>query len=161
MTNPRWIKPEETNTWLSLWSVTSWLPTRLDEQLKKTARINLPDYFVLSQVSMAPEEHLSMTELAQLSEMSASRLSHTVTRLEQRGWVYRAPDPEDKRTNICHLTAEGRTFIQAAAPGHVETARDLVFDALSPEENRELGRLLGKILDRLDPPRRHHGHQGL
>lgn len=153
MTTPRWLNTEETTTWLALWSVTSWLPTRLDEQLKKTVCINLPDYFVLSQVSMATDEHLSMTELAQLSDMSASRLSHTVTRLEQRGWVYRAPDPDDKRTNICHLTDAGRSFIQKAAPGHVETARELVFDALSPEENRELSRLLGKVLDRLDPPR--------
>lgn len=153
MRTPRWLNPEETNTWLSLWSVTSWLPARLDEQLKQTAQVNLPDYFVLSQVSMAPEERLSMTELAKLSDMTASRLSHTVARLEHRGWVYRAPDPEDKRTNIAHLTDQGRTFIQSAAPGHVETTRELVFDALTPEENRELGRLLGKVLERLDLPR--------
>ncbi len=156
MTTPRWLTPEETTTWLSLWSVTSWLPARLDEQLKKSAQINLPDYFVLSQVSMAPGEQLSMTELAKLSDMTASRLSHTVARLEQRGWVYRAPDPDDKRTNICHLTDTGRTFIQKTAPGHVEATRELVFDALTPEENRELGRLLGKVLTRLDPPRLPH-----
>lgn len=153
MTSPRWLNPEEHETWLSLWSVTSWLPARLDEQLKASAQINLPDYFVLSQVSMTPERRLSMTELARLSDMSASRLSHTVTRLEQRGWVYRAPAPEDKRTNICHLTDEGLTFIQQAAPGHVEATRKLVFDALTPAENREFGRLLGKVLSRLDPPR--------
>lgn len=153
MTTPRWLNPEETDTWLSLWSVISWLPARLDEQLKTTARVNLPDYFVLSQISMAPAARISMTELAKLSDMTASRLSHTVTRLEQRGWVYRAPDPDDKRTNIAHLTDEGRTFIQGAAPGHVEATRELVFDALTPEENREFGRLLGKVLERLDPPR--------
>lgn len=153
MTSPRWLNPEEAETWLSLWSVTSWLPVRLDEQLKTSAQINLPDYFVLSQVSMAPEKRLSMTELARRSDMSASRLSHTVTRLEQRGWVYRAPDTADKRTNICHLTDEGLAFIQQAAPGHVTATRELVFDALTPEENREFGRLLGKVLGRLDPPR--------
>ncbi len=153
MTNTHWLNSDETTTWLSLWSVMSWLPARLDEQLKASSEVSLHDYFVLSQVSMAPDERISMTELASLSDMSASRLSHTVSRLEQRGWAFRAPDDNDKRTNIAHLTDIGRAFIQAAAPGHVNAARKLVFDALTAEENVELGRLLGKVLERLEPPR--------
>lgn len=153
MNDTRWLQPEESATWLSLWSVTNWLPARLDEKLKAESGVGLSDYFVLAQVSMAPEHQLSMTELATLSDMTASRLSHTVARLEKRGWVYRSPDPEDKRTNIAHLTEEGLEFITAAAPGHIEAVRNLVFDALEPGESQEFGRLLGKVLDRLDPPR--------
>lgn len=153
MTDTRWLLPEESDTWLALWSVTNWLPARLDEQLKAESGVGLTDYFVLAQISMAPDEQLSMTELATLSDMTASRLSHTVARLEKRGWVYRSPAPADKRTNIAHLTDGGREFITGAAPGHVEAVRDLVFDALEPGEAREFGRLLGKVLTRLDPPR--------
>lgn len=153
MNDTRWLQPEETETWLALWSVNNWLPARLDEKLKVGSGVGLTDYFVLAQVSMAPEQKVSMTELAALSDMTASRLSHTVARLEKRGWVYRSPDPADKRTNIAHLTDDGREFIGTAAPGHVEDVRSFVFDALEPEETRELGRLLGKILTRLDPPR--------
>ncbi|RSZ61695.1 MarR family transcriptional regulator [Corynebacterium hylobatis] len=153
MNDTRWLQPEESATWLSLWSVTNWLPARLDEQLKATSGVGLTDYFVLAQVSMAPEQKISMTELAALSDMTASRLSHTVARLEKRGWVHRSPDPTDKRTNIAHLTEEGMDFLTSAAPGHVEAVRSLIFDALEPEESREFGRLLGKVLSRLDPPR--------
>ena len=149
---PRWLNPEEQDTWLALWSVTEWMPTRLDEQLKRDMGVNLHDYFALAQISMAPGEQLTMTELAAVSDMSPSRLSHVVSRLEKRGWVERNPSEADRRTNIASLTEAGRDFIRSAAPGHVERVKQLVFDPLTPEENRELGRLLNKILRTLDPP---------
>lgn len=149
---PRWLNEEQTRTWLALWSVSEWLPTRLDEQLKRDEGVSLHDYFPLAQISMAPEEKLTMTELAALSDMSPSRLSHVVSRLEKRGWVERHPSPTDRRTNIAHLTDAGRVFIQGAAPSHVDQVLHLVFDDLSPAENRLLGDLLTKILANLDPP---------
>lgn len=151
-TQPRWLTPEQTRTWLALWSVAEWMPTRLDEQLKRDEGIGHTDYFPLAQISMAPDERLTMTELARLSNMSPSRLSHVVSRLEARGWVHRQPSPSDRRTNIAHLTDAGRDFIRRAAPGHVERVRALVFDSLSDEENRQLGDLLTKVMKNIDPP---------
>lgn len=149
---PRWLNPEEQDTWLALWSVTEWMPTRLDEQLKRDSGVNLHDYFALAQISMAPNEQLTMTELAAVSDMSPSRLSHVVSRLEKRGWVERNPSETDRRTNIASITEQGRVFIRGAAPGHVERVHQLVFDPLTPEETRQLGHLLNKILRTLDPP---------
>ncbi len=149
---PRWLTPEEQDTWLAIWSVTEWMQTRLDEQLKRDMGINLHDYFALAQISMAPGEQLTMTELAALSDMSPSRLSHVVSRLEKRGWVERNPSETDRRTNIASITDEGRDFIRVAAPGHVEKVRQLVFDPLTGEEVTELGRLLTKIMRTLDVP---------
>lgn len=150
--SPRWLTPEQSSTWLALWSVQEWLPTRLDEQLKKDQGINLHDYFALAQISMAPEEKLTMTQLARRSDMSPSRLSHVVTRLEKRGWVERFPSTTDRRTNIASLTDAGRDFIQGAAPGHVDRVLSLVFDDLTDGETRLLGELMNKILSHLDPP---------
>ena len=147
-----WLNPREAETWLALWGVSEWLPARLDQQLKRDSGVSHRDYFALAQISMAPEEKLSMTELARLSDMSASHLSHVVSRLEKRGWVRRAPSTEDRRTNIAHLTDEGREFIRGAAPGHVREARRRIFDRLTEEETEALGTLLNKVLDGLDPP---------
>lgn len=151
-TEPRWLNEEQTQTWLALWSVVEWLPTRLDEQLKRDKGVSHHDYFPLAQISMAPDEQLTMTELAALADMSPSRLSHVVKRLENRGWVVRRPSPNDRRTNIAHLTDAGRAFIQDAAPSHANEVLKLVFDDLSEEENRQLGTLLNRILINLDPP---------
>ena len=149
---PRWLNADEQETWLALWSVTEWMPTRLDEQLKRDMGVNLHDYFALAQISMAPGEQLTMTELAALSDMSPSRLSHVVSRLEKRGWVERNPSETDRRTNIASITEAGREFIEGAAPGHVGRVKELVFDPLDAEETKELGRLLNKVLDALEPP---------
>ncbi|HZK32629.1 MAG TPA: MarR family transcriptional regulator [Corynebacterium sp.] len=148
----RWLTEKEQRTWLAVWSVTEWLPTRLDEQLKRDSGVNLHDYFALAQISMAPDERLTMTELAALSDMSPSRLSHVVSRLEQRGWVIRTPSEADRRTNIASITEAGRAFIEKAAPGHVTRARELIFDPLNEEEVEVLGSILDKILAQLDPP---------
>lgn len=148
----RWLNSDEQYTWLLLWSVTEWLPTRLDEQLKRDSGVNLYDYFALAQISMAPDAQLTMTELAALSDMSPSRLSHVVARLEKRGWVVRTQSAEDRRTNIASITEEGHAFITTAAPGHVERARQLVFDPLTAEEIDTLGAILGKIVGALNPP---------
>ena len=148
----QWLSAEEQRTWLAVWSVTEWLPTRLDEQLKRDNGVNLHDYFALAQISMAPDERLTMTDLAALSDMSPSRLSHVVARLERRGWVVRSPSETDRRTNIASLTDEGRAFIREAAPGHVTRTRELVFDPLTKDEVESLGTILNKILTALDPP---------
>lgn len=147
----RWLTQEQSATWLALWSVQEWLPTRLDEQLKKDSGINLHDYFALAQISMAPESQLTMSELATVSDMSPSRLSHVVTRLEKRGFVHRFASPGDRRTNIAQITDEGNAFIQKAAPGHAEAALSLVFDALTEDETTTLRNIMEKILKRLDP----------
>lgn len=147
-----WLNSAESRTWLALWSVSEWLPVRLDEQLKRDSGVNHRDYFALAQISMAPGEQLSMTELARLSDMSASHLSHVVSRLEKRGWVVRQPSPGDRRTNIASLTEEGRAFLRGAAPGHVTEVRRRVFDTLTEDETVQLGELLTKVLGGLEPP---------
>lgn len=148
----RWLTSHEQNTWLRLWAVSAWLPTRLDEHLKGDYGVNFHDFFALSQISMSPEEKLSMSQLAAVSDMSPSRLSHVVARLEKRGWVERRPSESDRRTNYACLTPAGRTFIVEAAPSHVTRVRELVFDNLTPKETNELGRILEKVLAKLAPP---------
>lgn len=147
----QWLNSRENRTWLALWSVSEWLPTRLDEQLKRDSGLSHRDYFTLAQISMASGEQITMSDLARLSNISASHLSHVVARLEKRGWVRRHADPENRRTNIAALTGEGRRFIVGAAPGHVAEVRRLVFDALDDDETQVLGALLTKVLGRINP----------
>ncbi|WP_237559381.1 MarR family winged helix-turn-helix transcriptional regulator [Corynebacterium pilosum] len=106
MNKTRWLNEKETDTWLALWAVSSWMPTRLDEQLKADSEMNLHDYFTLAQVSLADEGRLTMTELACRTQMSPSRLSHVVGRLEKRNLMQRTPDQEDRRTNIASITPQ-------------------------------------------------------
>ena len=50
----RWLSPEESSTWLSVWTATVWLPARLDQQLRRDSGLSLVEYHSLSQIDMAP-----------------------------------------------------------------------------------------------------------
>ena len=92
-----------------------------------------------------------MTSLAQRTNATLPRLSHVVRRLEERGLVERFPCPEDGRATNARLTERGWESVVEAAPGHVETVRHHVFDALSPTQVRQLAGITDALLERLDP----------
>jgi DNA-binding MarR family transcriptional regulator len=79
-----------------------------------------------------------MSELATLAEGSLPRLSQVVTRMEQRGWVRRTPDPAGGRYTLAKLTNGGRAKVAEAAPGHVQEVRRLVLDPLTSTQTRQL-----------------------
>jgi DNA-binding MarR family transcriptional regulator len=96
---------------------------------------------------------LRMSQLAERSLSSRSRLSHAVSRLEERGWVRREPAPKDGRGTVAVLTDAGMEMLAATAPGHVTAVREHLFDRLSPEQVRQLGDICAALLDGLGPNR--------
>lgn len=148
---PRWLTPAEQAAWLSLAGVLIRLPAALDAQLQRDAGMNTFEYFVLTGLSQAPGHTLRMTDLAAFASGSASRLSHVVKRLEQRGWVRRELDAKDARCTNAVLTEAGWDAVVASAPGHVETVRHLVIDALTSGQVRQLHEIGERVLGRLAP----------
>ena len=108
----------------------------LDRQLQRDAQIPHAYYEILVRLSEAPDRSLRMSELADLTLSSRSRLSHAVARLEERGWIVRESCPTDRRGQLAHLTDAGYAVLADAAPGHVRSVREFVVDALSPEQLR-------------------------
>jgi DNA-binding MarR family transcriptional regulator len=94
-----------------------------------------------------------MSDLARRANQSQSRLSHTVARLEERGWVRRERATEDGRGNRAVLTDAGWDVVRAAAPGHAAAVRDALFASMTGEQTRVLGEALDAVLERLDPDR--------
>jgi DNA-binding MarR family transcriptional regulator len=150
-TEPRWLSDDERETWLALGSVLFRLPSALDSQLQRDAGITHFEYQVLAALSEAPERTLRMSVLALLAEGSLSRLSQVVSRLEQRGWVRRSPDPTDGRYTLAVLTDSGWDKVVATAPGHVDAVRGLVFDPLTRVQHRQLRDIGRRIMRAIDP----------
>ncbi len=148
---PRWLTDRERQTWLAFLATTQLLDEALDRQLQRDAGMPHGYYMILAMLSEAPERKLRMSQLAEITNSSLSRLSHAVARLEEAGWVRREKCRTDKRGNIATLTDAGYAAIVAAAPGHVEAVREQLFDALTPEQVDQLGAICDAILDRLDP----------
>jgi DNA-binding MarR family transcriptional regulator len=148
---PRWLDPEERQTWLALVAMLIRLPSALDAQLQRDAGISHFEYQVLAALSDAPDRTLRMSLLALLSEGSLPRLSQVVGRLEKRGWVRRTPDPSDGRYTLAILTEEGWAKVEATAPGHVEAIRGFVFDPLTKAQARHLRDIGRRIMRAIDP----------
>ncbi|MFC4013869.1 MarR family winged helix-turn-helix transcriptional regulator [Nonomuraea purpurea] len=148
---PRWLTEEERRSWMALVSVLIRLPAALDGQLQRDAGISHFEYQVMAGLSMSPGHTMRMSELADLSDGSLSRLSHVVKRLERRGWVRRTPDPGDGRYTLAILTEEGWKKVVETAPGHVETVRRFVFDPLTKGQTRHLGDIGDRITRAIDP----------
>ncbi len=151
---PRWLTDDEQDAWRALATVLLKLPAALDAQLQRDAGLSTFEYLVLSGLSEAPDRTLRMSDLAELANGSLSRLSHVVTRLEQRGWVRREVCPEDGRCTNAVLTTAGQRKVAAAAPGHVETVRHLVIDALTAAQVRQLRDIGRRVARRVDPDER-------
>ncbi|TDB75573.1 MarR family winged helix-turn-helix transcriptional regulator [Micromonospora sp. KC723] len=137
----RWLNPDEQQTWRSFLTATRALMETLDRELQRDAGMPHAYYEILVRLSEAPQRRLRMSELAESSGSSRSRLSHAAARLEAAGWIRREECPTDRRGQIAVLTDEGFATLAAAAPGHVEGVRRHLFDALSPAQLDQLRRI--------------------
>jgi DNA-binding MarR family transcriptional regulator len=147
---PRWLDADEQKAWRAWLYSSLLLQDRLDRELTHTTGISHAYYEILVQLSETPGRALRMSELADRSLSSRSRLSHAVARLEERGWVRREPCPDDARGQLAVLTDEGFAALEAAAPVHVEGVRAHLFDQLTPEQvaaMRDIGEALLRHLD--------------
>ena len=148
---PSRLTEDEQDAWVSLAATLIRLPAALDTRLQRDAGLNTFEFLVLSGLSEAPAHTLRMSELATLANGSLSRLSHVVTRLEARGWVRREVCPTDGRCTNAVLTRAGHAKLTAAAPAHAAAVRDLVLDALTAGQVRQLRDIGRRILRHIDP----------
>src|SRR3954470_13925360 len=113
---PRWLDAEEQKAWRGWLFSSMLLQDRLDRELIHETGISHAYYEILVALSEAPGRMLRMSQLADRCLSSRSRLSHAVSRLEERGWVRRQVCPDDGRGLLAVLTDEGFAALEAAAP---------------------------------------------
>jgi DNA-binding MarR family transcriptional regulator len=152
----RWLSDEEQAAWLKLAGVMLRLSTALDSQLQRDSDLTHFEYLCLAMLSETEDRTMRMSRLAGVVNASLSRLSHVIKKLEDLGWVSRRPWEQSRRVTLVTLTDAGYDVLAEAAPGHVEKVRSLVFEGLDAEDVRNLEKLAGHIVERIDqarPPR--------
>jgi DNA-binding MarR family transcriptional regulator len=149
-----WLTPDQLSSWLSVVRLMTRLPWAIDAQLQRDAGLSMIEYMTMAMLSTSPERTLRMSELAERTSSSLSRLSHLVKRLEARGYVKREADATDGRFTNAILLPAGMSKLEASAPAHVAFVRQVVIDNLSPERLRRLGQDADRITGRIDSPAR-------
>ena len=154
----RWLTAAEQRAWRAYLSATQGLFDHMERDLQNRAGLSQADYEILVRLSEAPGRRLRMSDLSTETLFSRSRLSHAIKRLAGLGWIAREECPDDRRGAFAVLTRAGFSALEAAAPGHVDVVRRLVFDALTPDELEgfahacaKIARALGAEADPLRP----------
>src|SRR3712207_3544915 len=146
----RWLTEDELASWYPLAGVMLRLNPTLDSQLQRDSDLTHFDYLCLAMLSEESDWTTTMSSLAARTNASLSRLSHVISKLEGRGWVCRSRSEVSRRVTLVRMTEQGYDVLVAAAPGHVETVRSLIYEGLEPEDVAHLRKLMAHILGRIE-----------
>lgn len=145
----KWLNEREMRAWIGYRRMHLLLDLRLARDLMAASGLSGPDYDVLSNLSEARGRQMRLTELAAHMRWSKSRLSHHITRMQERGLVARQECADDGRGSLLTLTSKGLSAIVDAAPGHVASVREHMFDHMTDEEIDALAAFTHRIADKL------------
>jgi DNA-binding MarR family transcriptional regulator len=140
-----WLDPGQQRAWLAYIRVQLRLAYEMNRQLLSDGGMSLPDYDVLTALSVADGGTMPITVLAAHIGWERSRVSHHARRMSARGLVTCGPSAADRRVTEVTLTGRGRQALEEAAPGHVDLVRRLFFGGLPDGLVGPLGEALERV----------------
>ncbi len=138
-----WLDEDQQRAWLAYIRLQLRLEYEMNRQLLADSGLSLPDYHVLTALSVAEAGRMQITMLAAQIGWERSRVSHHVRRMSARDLVTCGLSAADRRVTEVTMTGRGWQALEEAAPGHVDLVRRLFFGGL-PEG------LLGPLSEALE-----------
>jgi len=115
-----------------------------EAQVLRAHDLRWASFSVLFMASLFPG--IEARTIARLTGVTRQATSQVLTTLEKAGHIVRQQsDPTDKRLMEVRLTDRGRDALREAMTEHME-ASEHWFERITTEEQRELNRLLKKLL---------------
>ena len=146
---PRRLNEREDRAWRGYRQMFLLLNAQVARDLAKDCGLSESDYDVLAALSEERDHRLRISALASRMLWSMSRLSHHLTRMEQRGLVVREECGTDGRGAYVVLTGAGLRAVEEAAPGHVESVRRNFIDLLTEAQLDAFAEVTSAVVDRL------------
>ncbi|MCU1677490.1 MAG: regulatory protein marr [Frankiales bacterium] len=147
MSEFRWLTEPEQRAWRAYLEGSQLLANTLERELHSECGLSAADYEIFVRLSEADGRRMRMSDLADRTLYSRSRLSHAVTRLEKEGWLRREDCADDKRGTYAELTDAGFDKLVMAAPRHVDGVRRHLIDRLSPDQIQQLQEIMTSVRD--------------
>ena len=146
----------------SLMRLTITLPRVMSDDLERSCGMNATEYRVLMHLSEAPDRELRMSDLADRTGLSPSRITRVVDAMAEGGLLEKLQGSHDGRSTLATLTKEGLATLRRAYPHHLRNVRRTVFDHLERDETLAIGPVLRRLAEAVDasnapgprPPRR-------
>ena len=144
-------------TWLTASEMTAWrtyietygdLTAAIERDLAEH-NLTLGDYQVFVYLSEAPDRSMRMCDLADLLQLSPSGLTRRLDGLVKAGFVTREASTDDRRVMLATLAPSGLATLEGAAPDHVASVRQHIFDHLDNDQVEALASIFQAIKDGL------------
>lgn len=153
------LDSDEELLWRSFMRLTITVPRAMSDDLERSSGLNGTEYLVLMHLSEAPGRRLRMSDLANHTALSPSRITRVVDLMISRDLVSKQPCPDDGRSMLAVLTRQGLALLKRAYVHHLESVRRNVFDHLTGDEVSTVGPVLERLAGAVDagnspPPRR-------
>ncbi len=88
---------------------------------------------------------LSQNRLGRLTAMDPATIQGVTRRLYDRGYIGRAPDPNDRRRMVLKLTPEGHKVVERLLDG-IDAVSGQILAPLAPHEQEKFRSLLKRIV---------------
>lgn len=147
MAPERALDSTEEAFWRALLRVVIALPRALDADLTRSTGLTMTEMVVLIALLDAPGRELRMSQIAEVTALSPSRVTRIVADLQGRRLVAKRVSADDGRGNVTALTPEGRKQIRRTYPGRLRSVRGRVIDRVDPSHLPLLLDAMRGILD--------------
>ena len=138
--------PEEFAAWRGMLRVHSAVFRELDRQLLAEHGFGIDSYGVMITLVGAPARRVPIGELGLRRNLSPSGISRSVDRLTKPGLVERAHNPDDGRSLLVGLTANGLRRLREAQVSHHRIVREMLLTHFDREDLTRLGELWEKAM---------------
>src|SRR5579863_4922215 len=144
------LSATEETLWRAVMRIVKVLPRHLDSDLIRGAGLTASEYTTIMHLSEARNRELRMADLANATDLSASRTTRLVDDLQSRGFVTKVASSSDARGNVARLTPRGMAKLKSAWPVHLASVRNRFFDHIDATAIRQVADALSAVADRLE-----------
>jgi DNA-binding MarR family transcriptional regulator len=144
------LSPTEEALWRALMRIVKIIPRYLDSDLIRGAGLTASEYTTIMHLSEAPNRELRMADLANATDLSASRMTRLVDDLQSSGLVTKTASSSDARGNVARLTPRGTAKLKSAWPVHLASVRRRFLDCIDAEDVEGVAKVLAEVAIHLD-----------
>jgi len=140
-----WLNEEEMQLWYTWKCTFKNILDRVVHDMSETGLSEEGDFGILVRLVDLGNGELRQQELVDSMEWTKSRLSHHLTRMEQRGLVLRKPLDTGNGVQVI-ITPTGKTAVDASRPIYAKSVRKHFLDQLTEQDIE----LITKLAERID-----------
>ena len=144
------LSPQELRVWHAFMLMGEEVLARVGRDIALATGLSGPEFGVLSRLAAIGKGEMRQQALASVMSWDKSRLSHQLTRMQQRALIERRRT--DGKTVLVALTQLGKEKLEAARPIHAESVRRNLLSRLTQEQVGTIVRVSNLLGEEEWPP---------